>query len=134
MTPAADPHIYFIRPAGQDGPIKVGHSIQVPLRLRGFNKVSPVPLELAAIIPVPDGSSRRFCEHFEWRFHMRYADHRLHHEWFAAHPLILADIAAINAGTFDTATLPLWLPKSASAQQRLKQDLAAGRIPLEIAA
>lgn len=111
MNPRPDPHIYFIRPLAAEGPIKVGHSIHVPLRLREINKWSPIELEVAAMLPVPDdryGARTRPCNTLERRFHFRYADYRLHHEWFAAHPLILADIAAITAGAFDINCLPEW--------------------------
>jgi hypothetical protein len=96
------PQVYFLTPLDADGPIKVGFSRDVRERLRTYGKWSPIPLRIAAVLAVPDGplslSSRGPA--FERRFHDRYAEHRLHHEWFAVHPLILADIAAINAGTF----------------------------------
>jgi hypothetical protein len=108
------PHVYFIRPIGQDGPIKVGHSIQVPLRLQEYNKWSPIELEVAAMLPIPSAFddwgfvSSSTCVRFERRFHLRYEAHRLHHEWFAVHPTILADIDNINAGAFDPGCLPEW--------------------------
>lgn len=111
MTRNPDPHIYFIRPVGQIGPIKVGHSINVPLRLRDFNKWSPLELYVAALLPVADDglcSQIAACNALERRFHLRYADYRLHGEWFADHPLILTDIDNINAGAFDLECLPDW--------------------------
>jgi hypothetical protein len=113
VTRNPDPHIYFIRPIGQDGPIKVGHSINVPLRLREYNKWSPLPLEVVAMLPIPDamdayGANSGRCSRFERRFHIRYDAHRMHHEWFAAHPTILTDIDNINAGSFDLDCLPEW--------------------------
>lgn len=114
MNQKPDPHVYFIRPITADGPIKVGHSIHVPMRLREFNKWSPIELEIAAMVRVPNAldqfgySKTRHSNVLERRFHLRYADYRLHHEWFAAHPLIHADIQSINAGTFDIECLPAW--------------------------
>jgi hypothetical protein len=104
------PCIYFLKPIGLAGPIKVGFTIDVRGRLSQCMKWSPYPLEIIAAYPVTgeSGRARGLCSFIERRFHLRYAGHYLHHEWFETHPLILADIEAINAGTFDVATLPEW--------------------------
>lgn len=104
------PCIYFVKPIGLVGPIKVGFTIDVRGRLAQCLKWSPYPLEIIATYPVTGESvrARGLCSVLERRFHLRYADHFLHHEWFETHPLILADIEAINAGTFDVTTLPEW--------------------------
>jgi hypothetical protein len=107
---SAAPQVYFVKPVGQAGPIKVGHSTDVEKRLRELGKWSPVPLEVAATIEAPPNGGYTFSRgpRFERRFHIRYAPFRLHFEWFEAHPLILSDIEAINAGTFRSSCLPAW--------------------------
>jgi hypothetical protein len=102
--------VYFVKPVGQDGPIKIGHSASVEKRLRELGKWSPVPLELIATIS-PTPIDTRWGPFFdgldlERRFHRRYAEHRLHFEWFAAHPQLLSDLEAIKAGTFEHDALP----------------------------
>jgi hypothetical protein len=101
--------IYFIRPVGADGPIKIGHTRRPEYRLYCCQACSPVRLEIAAQLEVAGDAqprARREALHLERRFHIKYADDRLHNEWFAATPELLADIASINAGAFDTDTLP----------------------------
>lgn len=109
MIRSPGPRIYFIRPVGQDGPIKVGYSNHIERRLAEIGKWSPVPLEIVATLEVPDsGSLYAAPARLERRFHLRYSEYRLHHEWFAVHPLILADIDNINAGSFRVCCLPEW--------------------------
>jgi hypothetical protein len=102
--------VYFVKPVGQDGPIKIGHSVCVEKRLRELGKWSPVPLELIATIS-PTVQHTQWGPFFdgldlERRFHQRYADHRLHFEWFTVHPQLASDLEAIKAGTFNHDALP----------------------------
>ena len=90
--------VYFLRPIGMEGPVKIGCSGIAEDRLATYQPWSPFPLEIAASLP---GDYR-----LERRFHERFKAHHTHHEWFAAAPEITACIAAINAGTFDPETLP----------------------------
>lgn len=92
------PHVYFLRPIGADGPVKIGSSIAPWNRLSIYMAWSPVRLELAATLV---GG-----QHLERRFHAAFAAHHSHHEWFRAAPEITSAIEAIKAGTFDPATLP----------------------------
>jgi hypothetical protein len=98
--------VYFIRPVGALGPVKIGHANNPHERLRDCQAHSPVALEIAAILPVAETGKRVMQLHMERRFHIKYADSRLHHEWFAATPELLADIGAVNGGTFDAESLP----------------------------
>lgn len=90
--------VYFLRPIGMDGPIKIGFSVDPDGRLNTYMSWSPMPLEMAARLRGPRDLERRF--------HAAFAIHRIHHEWFEATPALTATIAAINAGAFDIATLP----------------------------
>lgn len=91
-------YVYFLRPIGRSGPVKIGCS-HVPLdRLAFFMAWAPEPLEIAAVYP---GDHR-----VEHRFHALFKEYWSHREWFRAAPEITAAIAAINAGAFDPETLP----------------------------
>lgn len=66
--------IYFLRPVGQKGPIKIGSS-QVPKRrLQGYQIWSPVLLEIAATCPAHRNTEVFLHRHF-------YPTH-MHGEWF----------------------------------------------------
>lgn len=90
--------VYFIKPIGMDGPVKIGSSGSPDRRRRSLQTWSPFPLEIVAEI---DGGV-----HLERRFHARFRLSHQNREWFAATPELRAVIAAINAGTFDIETLP----------------------------
>lgn len=91
-------YVYFIRPVGMRGPIKVGSS-QSPEGRRGTLATwSPFPLEIIAQI---EGNSL-----LERRFHAYFKDTYERREWFGWSPLFDETVAAINAGTFDIAALP----------------------------
>lgn len=70
---AAD-RVYFLRPVGQPGPVKIGCSFNPQSRLSVMMSWSPVPLEIVAIC---DGS---FAE--EARLHRVFALSHSHGEWF----------------------------------------------------
>ena len=82
--------VYFIRPVGQLGPIKIGCSYSPKDRLRAYSEWSPIPLELILTVP---GSMK-----LERNLHECFADHHSHREWFFASPRLLAAIASMQAG------------------------------------
>lgn len=91
-------HVYFIRPEGERGPVKIGCSFYVETRFDTFQTWSPVTLELAATIKGDAVLERRFHALFMadfWRG-----------EWFNASDRMDAVIEAVRAGTFDVSTLP----------------------------
>lgn len=90
--------VYFIKPVGMDGPIKIGQSASPEGRVRDLSRWCPFPLEIVAKI---EGGRE-----VEERFHAAFIDHHERLEWFSPHPEILNAIAAINAGTFDVDSLP----------------------------
>jgi hypothetical protein len=77
---------YFI--GADDGAIKIGFSIDPARRLRDIQACSPIVVDILA---VREGGEAR-----EAAYHVQFAEHRLHGEWFARHPDILAEIARLN--------------------------------------
>jgi len=87
-------HVYFIKPVGADGPIKIGHSIHPTRRLASLKPASPLPLEI--ICTAPGGVVD------ETRLHRQFEGHRLHFEWFSPAPELLMLIAVVR----ETGALP----------------------------
>jgi hypothetical protein len=83
-------YVYFIRPIGMDGPIKIGCSVKPLSRLIKFSAWSPFPLELIGSVP---GS---FAD--ENRLHRRFSDLHTSKEWFMSSPLLRDTIERILAG------------------------------------
>lgn len=77
---------YFIGAA--DGPVKIGHAIDPASRLKTLQAGSPVILSILA--------TARGGEAREGAYHSQFAAHRLHGEWFARCPAILAEIARLT--------------------------------------
>lgn len=90
--------VYFLRPVGRRGPVKIGCTVDVPQRLKTYCSWSPTPLEVAAQMP---------GDHMlERRLHTLFIAHHSHHEWFHACDEIDAVIDAIREGRFDPSILP----------------------------
>ncbi len=83
--------VYFIKPIGLPGPIKIGCSCVPQDRLMTLAIWSPFPLELLATTP---GSYT-----LEHRLHRRFAKDHTHGEWFREGPDLLAGIAALKSGS-----------------------------------
>lgn len=90
--------VYFIKPIGIDGPVKIGCSGCPADRRRSLEEWCPFPLEVVATIP---GSFA-----IERRFHALFADSHYHGEWFNWSAELGHVIDAVKAGTFDIASLP----------------------------
>lgn len=88
---SAESFIYFLRPVGQIGPIKIGYSVRPEKRREYFNAWAPVPLELVHVIPGGDSA-------LETKLHLAFADTHSHSEWFAASPRLLDMLDALMAG------------------------------------
>lgn len=82
--------VYFIRPIGMEGPIKIGCSNSPPARLQSLMSWSPLPLEVVATVP---GSFD-----LEFKVHECFLDLMQHREWFRADPRLTAAIERIAAG------------------------------------
>lgn len=83
-------YIYFIKPVGMDGPIKIGYSAKPTSRLLMLSVWSPFPLEIMGTAP---GGSKE--ENF---LHKRFACLHTHREWFNSSPLLRETIRRILSG------------------------------------
>jgi len=83
--------VYFIKPVGLKGPIKIGLASTPKSRLRQHMENSPIPLEIVATVPGDLALERNIQECF--------VDCHSHAEWFHASPSLMAAVAAISAGT-----------------------------------
>lgn len=92
-------HVYFVRPIGMAGPIKIGHSTQCSRRVVELSSFSPFPLEIAAKIAGGEA--------LEARFHTKFRHLHSHAEWFLPGRDLLAAIKQIVAGEFVLSSLPL---------------------------
>lgn len=103
--------VYFIKPIGMDGPVKIGCSWSPDRRLKTLETWSPFPLEVVAML---DGGL-----YMERRFHALFVDDHIHHEWFRYTDALGAVIDAIKSGTFSHSVLP-----DAAQLPRRKKDLS----------
>jgi hypothetical protein len=102
--------IYFIRPIGMRSPIKIGCSYSPDGRRSTLDTWAPFPLEIVAEI---EGGFK-----MERQFHAMFAHLHERREWFSSSVELEAVIAAINAGTFDTAALPEPMRLKAAARAK----------------
>lgn len=88
--------VYFIRPIGADGPVKIGCSEAPEVRLSSMLTWSPLPLEIAAFAP---GSLQD-----EGFIHSCFADDHSHREWFKPSAALTALVDAVkHSGTLEAA-------------------------------
>ena len=78
---------YFI--GGEEGPVKIGYSIDAKSRLRAIQLYSPIKLQILAL--ASGGIARESAYHFQFR------EARLHGEWFERTPEIIAEIERLSA-------------------------------------
>lgn len=90
--------VYFIRPIGMNGPVKIGCSYRPEQRSNALDTWSPFPLEIVAEIGGDFAIERRFHALFKGSHQRR--------EWFNWTPEMESVIEQINAGTFDLSSLP----------------------------
>lgn len=91
--------IYFVRPVGAPGPVKIGCSESPEKRLETLMTWSPMPLEIAATVP---GSFD-----LERNIHQCFADLYSHREWFFADDRITTVIERLRAGAAITEAMDL---------------------------
>lgn len=116
--------IYFIRPSGLVGPIKIGFSIRPLVRIQPIQANSPIPLEIIGQTP---GSMDD-----ESYLHRCFADQFSHAEWFhfsaslnAAIEGILRDgIQYAYRNLTEKGPDRLWTRKKRSAETRQRMSLA----------
>jgi hypothetical protein len=128
-------HVYFMRPVGMAGPVKIGFSRQCDERLIALSIWSPFPLEIAAKVP---GTLA-----LEGQFHSYLLADHSHCEWFHPTTKVLETVAAVSAGTFDFSVLdglrkakprnyPPEARKAFSLQMRLYWATRGDAAPAEI--
>ena len=83
-------YVYFVKPVGQAGPIKIGHSTYPPARLNTLQTWSPVELELV--------SSFQGSLATEKAVHERFAKWQVRGEWFEPVPELVALMGGIRDG------------------------------------
>jgi hypothetical protein len=83
-------YIYFIRPVGMDGPIKIGCSDTPTHRLKQLMTWSPFELEIIATAP---GDQK-----LEANLHSCFCDIHMHGEWFKPDARLLDAIDQIRGG------------------------------------
>jgi hypothetical protein len=79
--------VYFIH--SESGGIKIGMAQDIDKRLRGLQTAHPAKLTLMA--------SCLGGQPVEREYHKRFAEHRLHGEWFSPAPEILAEIDRLSS-------------------------------------
>lgn len=89
--------VYFIKPAGIHGPVKIGCSANPMQRLSHLTRKRR-PLEIAALI---EGDYV-----VERQFHALFRDDHIAKEWFFWTTELQSVIDRINRGSFDMAELP----------------------------
>lgn len=92
-----DRMIYFIKPVGADGPIKIGFSKDPLKRIKHIQPSSPSILEIAATAPA--------TLYTENAVHRRFINLRIHGEWFTSDPELESLIEHCRVYN----TLPAWL-------------------------
>lgn len=91
-------YVYFIRPVGMRGPVKIGCSTLPERRLKDLMIWSPFELEVAARLA---GNIR-----VEQQFHAKFQHLHTHGEWFRPDQELCETIRVIRAGAFDLSSLP----------------------------
>lgn len=82
--------VYFLKPVGMDGPIKIGCGFDPRERLGQYLTWSPFPLEVIVTIPGSINLERNIQDCF--------LDCHSHSEWFRAEPRLLDAIEALKRG------------------------------------
>lgn len=83
-------YVYFIRPVGEQGPVKIGSTETLVKRLSRLLVWSPYVLEIAATIP----GDRDLEANIQDCFY----DLHIHREWFLAAPRLTFAIERLRAG------------------------------------
>jgi hypothetical protein len=107
--------IYLIE--AEIGFVKIGYSHQPRVRLQTMAGTSVCPLRLIA--QWPGGSAE------EKALHERFANYRLHGEWFQISGALAAFV--LEVWGCGVPSIPRWPDKSPAAREQRKRDVAARR-------
>lgn len=105
-------HVYFFKPIGFDGPIKIGCSESPMRRMDVHVYWSPWPLELIGSVP-GDFEDERFLHNCFFSSHM-------HHEWFQSSPKLRRAIDEILAAG-SVAVVKTWLAPEGSVKGKISK-------------
>ncbi|HET7342866.1 MAG TPA: ORF6N domain-containing protein [Methylomirabilota bacterium] len=108
-------YTYFIR-AGMDGPIKIGSTRNFDARFRSLMTMSPLPLNVVAILR---GDHEAEC-------HAQLRRFRLHGEWFAPSPFVMAFIRGCGTSD-DPEAMPVTLPPGRAGLATARLSTSASR-------
>lgn len=76
--------VYFIQSGGDRGPVKVGKSRDVDVRLKELQVGNPEELEIKIVLVA---NSEKHALHMEKRFHRRFKKYHIRGEWFKCNVL-----------------------------------------------
>lgn len=107
-------YVYFIKPVGMDGPIKIGCSGVPAQRLIDLASWSPFPLEIIGKTP---GTMKD-----EGFLHRCFSEYHSHHEWFYFTPALGETIRKILASSIDDVRSSLTPKKHIRRGRKLKAD------------
>lgn len=111
--------IYFLKPIGMEGPIKIGCSSAPEKRLAVFAAWSPFPLEIAA---TAKGNYK-----IERALHDRFAHLHTHLEWFKPDLELTSAIRRIAAGTAVEDAIDLSVRKGSIRDKRKREPWSPER-------
>jgi hypothetical protein len=111
--------IYFLRPVGFEGPIKIGCSAWPGDRLLSLAKWSPFPIELM---------TQGIGDHtLERALHRLFAADRSHKEWFRTSAPLMSGIEAVRCGAAVDAAFGLTLKPTGRTWPKARYVLEAQR-------
>jgi hypothetical protein len=119
-------YVYFIRPVGMPGLVKIGFSNNPAKRLDNMLCWSPIPLEIAATIP---GDIK-----LEGRIHGLFKDCHSHREWFNETPQLTRFIERLAAGESIEALTDMSAPAISLRAGRPRKNPEKHGLPRTVAA
>lgn len=115
--------VYFIRPVGHAGPVKIGFSRAPQARKAALMEWSPLPLEV--VVDIPGDID------LEHRIQGLFAASHSHHEWFAVTPELADLVAKLAAGVaiadlidMSAPIIPLYLPRKRTVGPNMRRYLS----------
>lgn len=136
MKSPAPSYVYFIKPVGREGPVKIGCSILPTRRLEEFSVWSPFPLEIVLTVSGDLALERNLHEclagshsHNEW-FRPTFEVLDLLHKLKSGVPVHEAiDLAARKGGIRPKAKRPVWFREHRSYLSRIMHAKKRGGRP-----
>lgn len=124
----AERFVYFIKPVGQDGPIKIGVANNPEQRLTQIKCWSPVALEIAAVVPGDHALERVIHECF--------AHAHSHGEWFSPVEALIRGVARIKMGVsveeaFDLSKRTGYHRRSGPGRKTVRHDVLPDDHPFQ---